>query len=92
MSTRPAIAAGIYRHYKGKLYQVLGMGHDADDELRTVVIYIGLELDDAHEGPRMAVRSADTWYDWMPNPADGGDTEIHRFIFLGPYYEKGMKA
>jgi hypothetical protein len=81
MSSLPALRAGIYRHYKGNLYQVLGYGHDANaDEFysryspsgdgrdiqavrafpvgRDVVIYIGLQLDGAHTGPRLAVRTA----------------------------------
>lgn len=70
---------GIYRHYKGPLYQVLGLAHDANAEdlyrplppaatfgirteyeplpVRWVVVYMPLELDGAHLGPRMAVRT-----------------------------------
>lgn len=81
MMTLPDLPAGVYRHYKGNLYQVLGYGHDAnadtlvelaihpDTQLpgyrafaeneRLVVVYIGLQLDDAHTGPRLAVRTAD---------------------------------
>lgn len=72
----PDLLAGVYRHYKGPLYLVLGMAHDANaDELfahradvarsstvapsgdRIVVVYIGLQLDEAHTGPRLAVRT-----------------------------------
>lgn len=48
---------GIYRHYKGPLYQVLGLAHDANDDKRLAVIYIGLQLDAAHLGPRLSVRT-----------------------------------
>ena len=48
---------GIYRHYKGPLYQVLALAHDANHDDRTVVAYMPLQLDGAHLGPRMAVRT-----------------------------------
>lgn len=70
------LKAGIYRHYKGPLYLVLGIAHDANAEdlvhvsdislrneeynelgERTVVVYVPLQLDGAHRGPRMAVRT-----------------------------------
>lgn len=54
----PDLPAGVYRHYKGPLYQVLGYGHDANDAARDVVVYIGLQLDQAKTGPRLAVRTA----------------------------------
>lgn len=54
----PDLPAGIYKHYKGHFYQVLGYGHDANYEDRTTVIYIGLQLMDAHDGPRLATRTA----------------------------------
>ena len=53
------IHMGIYRHYKGSLYQVLGLTHDANDYGRTCVLYISLELSRAHLGPRLIVRSVD---------------------------------
>jgi hypothetical protein len=70
------IEMGIYRHYKGPLYLVMGLAHDAnagelwkikfENEVplrteilheRTVVVYMPLQLDGAHLGPRMAVRT-----------------------------------
>lgn len=52
-----ATQAGIYRHYKGPLYQFLSLAHDANHEDRTVVVYMPLQLEGAHLGPRMAVRT-----------------------------------
>lgn len=49
--------AGIYRHYKGPLYQFLSLAHDANHDDRTVVVYMPLQLEGAHLGPRMAVRT-----------------------------------
>lgn len=78
------IKAGVYRHYKGPLYLVLGLAHDANaEELarwdpdhydgvhqrpqeslgeREVVVYVGLQLDTAHTGARLAVRTAEDFF------------------------------
>lgn len=61
---------GVYRHYKGPLYQVLGLAHDANDETRTCVVYIALQLNGAHEGPRLAVRTLEDFAAWL-NPERG---------------------
>lgn len=71
---------GIYRHYKNRLYQFVGLAHDANSSdlmprdggygkvpvpfasTRIVVVYIGLELDDAHTGPRLAVRTLEDFF------------------------------
>lgn len=58
----PDLPAGVYRHYKGPLYQVLGYGHDSNYEGRAVVVYIGLQLDGAKTGPRLAVRTAEDFH------------------------------
>ncbi len=45
--------SGVYRHYKGGFYQVLGIAqHSETDEL--VVVYVS--LDASLSGPRMRVR------------------------------------
>jgi hypothetical protein len=72
------LPSGIYRHYKGHHYQVLGYAHDANADTlgedpnmvmgweplgeRFVVVYIGLELNDAHTGPRLAVRDHEDFH------------------------------
>jgi len=56
------LRAGIYRHYKGHLYQVLGYAGDSSIEGRTVVVYVGLELGDARPGPRMHVRETSDFF------------------------------
>lgn len=69
---------GLYRHYKGHLYLPLGVAHDANYEDRAVVVYVPLQLDGAHEGPRLAVRTLgkterypddDAWWDRIALPA-----------------------
>lgn len=69
---------GIYRHYKGPLYQTFGLAHDANAEdlyvpdgaggfrplgERKVAVYIGLQFDGAHPGPAMAVRTLEDFVD-----------------------------
>lgn len=55
----PDLPAGVYRHWKGHLYQVLGYGHDANTDLdRFAVVYIGLQTQGSHTGPRLAFRTA----------------------------------
>jgi hypothetical protein len=57
--------AGVYRHYKDHLYEVMCLTHDANDEQRICVFYIGLELDKVNEGPRHAVRTYQDFYGWI---------------------------
>jgi hypothetical protein len=92
------LPAGVYRHYKGRLYLVLGLAHDANaDELyvdpyddapeplgeRRVVVYIGLQLDAAHEGPRLAVRTLEDFHQIVctnPEHAHYGDRVPTNFV------------
>lgn len=57
---------GIYKHYKGHYYQVIGAAHDANADWRTCVVYMPLELDEAHLGLRMAVRTYEDFMAWVP--------------------------
>jgi hypothetical protein len=59
VSDLPHLPAGVYQHHKGPLYLVLGYGHDANYPDRDVVVYVGLQLDEAKTGPRLAVRTPD---------------------------------
>lgn len=84
--------AGVYRHYKGPHYMVFGLGHDANNDKRVVVMYIGLELDSNHTGPRWAVRDYDDFYAWV-DPATGEAVDpkasgaVRRFTYLGPTWK-----
>lgn len=75
------LRAGVYRHYKGQLYQVLGYASDADYTGRNVVVYIGLELEGAQPGPRMHVRTAE---DFRGLVKTGDGHFVPRFSYLGP--------
>jgi hypothetical protein len=99
----PAISAGVYQHYKGPLYLVLGYGHDSNHEGRDVVVYVGLQLDAAKPGPRLAVRTADDFHAVVHQTGDRCETpdaclanvgmkgyrstHIPRFRYLGPSYQ-----
>jgi hypothetical protein len=106
------IRMGIYRHYKGPLYQVIGLAHDANAEdlcagleyghkepigERTVVVYMPLQLDGAHLGPRMAVRTLED-FQAILHTDDGstcpeghctkfaGGNFVNRFTYVGPIF------
>jgi hypothetical protein len=121
----PDLRSGVWRHYKGHFYLVLGYAHDANAEdlyrvrgieklrspissddpfnleftalgERAVVVYIGLELDDANKGPRLAVRTAEDFFalvcsecgslwECTKNHQDEGPVgPVPRFEYMGP--------
>jgi hypothetical protein len=88
----PDLPAGVYRHYKGPLYLVLGYGRDSNTVDRDVVVYVGLELTGtARPGPRLLVRDVADFHA-VVDPATGDATgEAYptpgyplRFTYLGP--------
>src|SRR4051812_11969694 len=99
------IRAGVYRHYKGPLYQVVGYSHNASEGNRIEVLYIGLELDPSKPGPRWATRE---WREFFQTvcPFHGGINAYHpehermigcnpeswvdRFTYMGAVYYKGF--
>jgi hypothetical protein len=74
VSELPELRAGVWRHWKGADYLVLGLGHDADLDGRTVVVYVPL-YDVA--GPRLAVRTAEGFLEEV-SPG------VPRFRYVGP--------
>jgi hypothetical protein len=56
------LIAGVYEHYKGQRYLLLGTAHDSNHDGRVAVIYVPLY--DA-PGPRLAVRDLDDWLAWV---------------------------
>lgn len=52
----PNLPAGYYRHYRGDIYQVIGIGHDSNspNSERLVVVYIAPP---GKPGPALAVRN-----------------------------------
>ena len=65
------VEAGTYEHWKGQQYLVLGLGHDANDERRTTVVYVPLYPVD---GPPFAVRTLEDFTAWV-DPVSGATTE-----------------
>jgi hypothetical protein len=90
-SPLPDLPAGVYLHYKGHYYLVLGYGHDANRDGRQVVVYIGLELAGAKPGGRIAVRDVDDFLA-VVDPATGealdrqdpSQGSPRRFTYVGP--------
>jgi len=70
----PDVRAGVWRHWKGADYLVLGLGHDADVSGRTVVVYVPLY---SASGPQLAVRSVEGFLDEV-SPG------VSRFTYRGP--------
>lgn len=85
------VKMGIYQHYKGPLYQVFGLAHDANDPDRICVVYIALELNGAHLGPRLAVRTKE---DFQARVMWDGVAVVDRprFQYLGPELTLKMVA
>ncbi|MEX2291527.1 MAG: DUF1653 domain-containing protein [Mycobacteriales bacterium] len=70
----PELQAGVWRHWKGNDYLVLGLGHDAADPSRAVVVYVPLY---DVPGPRLAVRTAERFLEEV-SPG------VPRFRYRGP--------
>lgn len=87
-----AFRAGYYRHFKGSMYLVLSLARDANEDGRTLVVYIGLELDEKKTGPRVSVRTYEDFYCYvLPATKEIVDKEhpgaVPRFAYVGPTWE-----
>jgi hypothetical protein len=76
------VQPGTYQHWKGQQYLVLGMGHDANDDGRELVVYLPLYPID---GPPFAIRTRADFEGWV-DPRTGESTEpghgVQRFTRL----------
>lgn len=74
------LRTGVYQHYKGDYYQVLGVGaHTETDE--HFVVYVPLTTHNGRQpGPRIRLRPAGKWEDSMEWP---GGTRGPRFKYVG---------
>jgi hypothetical protein len=72
------IFAGVYQHYKGGLYYVLGLArHTETDE--KLIAYIPLYTRPDHPGPRIQVRPITMFFETVVSLGK----EIPRFKYLG---------
>ena len=85
------VPAGVYRHYKAdRHYLVLGLGHDANDAARTVVVYVPLHVSADQPGPRLAVRTVEDFTAWVLDGeavAAGTSGAVRRFTYVPEYSE-----
>lgn len=82
------VTAGVYEHYEGQRYLLLGTAHDSNHDGRIAVVYVPLY--DA-PGPRMAVRDLDDWFAWVHEDGsrcDVNECEVVREMSRG---RAGMK-
>lgn len=68
----PVVGGSHYEHWKGASYLVLGLGHDANDPGRTVVVYLPLYDVD---GPPFAVRTLEDFCGWV-EPTTGASVPV----------------
>jgi hypothetical protein len=76
------VTPGTYQHWKGPQYLVLGLGHDANDDTRTAVVYLPLYPVD---GAPFAIRTLEDFESWV-DPETGASTAegvgVQRFTRL----------
>lgn len=73
----PRLLTGVYKHYKGGYYQVLGVG-----ELDTggkFVVYVMLTGGHSR-GPRLRIRSVESWH---AKAEVGNGSLIDRYVYIG---------
>lgn len=66
---------GVYRHYKGNHYLVLGLARE-DETNETMVVYTRLY---PREGLPMSTRRLSVWNEWVQTP----DGSVPRFAYVG---------
>lgn len=69
------LRAGVYQHYKGPFYLVLGTARHSETE-EQLVAYVPLE---PHPGPRITVRPYDMFFESVE--VDG--QQVERFKYIG---------
>lgn len=69
--------SGIYRHYKGGFYQVLGVAAHSETDER-LVVYVSLNT--TLPGPRLCVRPLSMWNQLVDK---GGGERVSRFTYIG---------
>lgn len=78
------LLAGVYKHYKGALYLVIGQAHHSETRER-LVVYIPLYV---REGSTMSVRPYDMFFEKVM--VNG--READRFTYMGPTVDAPIAA
>lgn len=78
--------AGIYKHYKGGYYLVLGLARDSTnthEPNQDYVVYVS--MDASKPGPRMRVRLREEFFSLVGS----GKASVQRFVYLGDELVEG---
>jgi hypothetical protein len=83
------VRSGIWQHYKGKRYLVLGVARHTETN-EEVVVYVPL-YEHPNGGRPLQVRPVSMWYAWI-DPKTGenvdiGQPGVQRFTHFGPELE-----
>lgn len=76
------LMAGVYRHYKGGYYQVLGVGAHSETDER-MVVYVSVKPAPGFKalpGPRIRLRPVTMWDELV---TDGSGARVPRFKYVG---------
>lgn len=82
--SNPDLKAGIYQHYKGELYLVLGYArHSETDEVFVAYVPLYTHVDGVQlKGPRLCVRPVKLFFDIVPKGFHPGESQP-RFRYVG---------
>lgn len=78
----PDLPAGVYRHYKGHLYLVLGYAQDStnDSDHEVYVVYVGLTTEGSASPLRTRLRKVPEFFSHVKV----GEDLVARFRYIGP--------
>lgn len=71
----PDVRAGVYQHYKGRYYLVLGVASHSETQ-EHFVVYVPLYV---REGPRMAIRPRAMFFEEIEHEGQ----KVPRFRYVG---------
>lgn len=67
----PDLRSGVWKHYKGGLYEVIGYSQNTSDGNREQVAYVPLYTDPEKIGPRIQTRDVEEWFEYVCTMHDG---------------------
>lgn len=72
------LRSGVYRHYKGDHYQLIGIGEHTESH-EPLVVYVALHV---RPGPRLRIRPLDGPEGFL-TPVDLRGETVPRFVWIG---------